>query len=89
MINLIKIPQRSDLEIHYRVENEKLVVTIGNITETFDFTGLRDGIAEEIIVEKLPINPILKAEKVGDIINIEVLRFYSFEEKEWFEDGNY
>lgn len=89
MINLIEIPQRSDTEIEYATKNNKLTVKIDELEEVFDFTGLQEGIAEEIIIEKLPINPILKAEKIGDTINIEVLRFYSFEEKELFENGNY
>ena len=87
MINLIKTPQRADMEVEYFINNDILTIKIDNIEEIFDFTGLDEGVAEEITVEKLPINPILKAEKVGDTINIEVLRFYVFEEKELFENG--
>lgn len=87
MINLIKVPQRADVQIVHTINNDILTIKIDEIEETFDFTGLNEGIAEEIIVENLPLNPILKAEKIGDTINIEVLRFYSFEEKELFENG--
>lgn len=87
MINLIATPQRADIKVIYIVNNDILTIKIDNIEEIFDFTGLDEGVAEEITVEKLPINPILKAEKVGDTINIEVLRFYTFEEKELFENG--
>lgn len=86
MINLIKIPQRVDYVIEYNIDGEVLNIKIGEIEEVFDFTGLEEGIAEEIIVEKLPINPILSAKKTGDVINIKVLRFYSFEEKHLFEE---
>ena len=87
MINLIEIPQRSDMKIEYKIDNAILIVTLGNIQENFDFRGLEEGIAGEIIVEQLPFNPILKAERTGNTINIEVIRFYSFEEKELFENG--
>lgn len=87
MINLIYSPQRADIKAEYVVNNDILIVKIDNVMETFDFTGLEEGIAEEIIAEELPINPIISAEKIGDTVNIEVIRFYTFEEKELFEDG--
>ena len=88
MINLIETPQRADFKAEYIINNDILTVRIDNITEIFDFTGLEEGIAEEIIAEILPINPIISAEKIGDTINIKVIRFYTFEEKELFENGN-
>ncbi len=87
MINLIETPQRADIQAEYIVDNDVLTVTIDGISEMFDFTGLGEGIAEEIMVEVLPINPIISAEKIGDVINLTVIRFYTFEEKELFEDG--
>lgn len=87
MINLIYTPQRADIKAEYTVENDILTVTIGESTEIFDFTGLEEGIAEEIIVEVLPINPIISAEKIGDTINITAIRFYGADEKEVFENG--
>ena len=87
MINLIETPQRADLKAEYTVNNDTLTVTINNVTEVFYFTGLDEGIAEEIIAEELPINPILSAEKIDDTVNIKVIRFYTFEEKEMFENG--
>lgn len=87
MINLIYTPQRSDIKSHYEINGDILTVTIGESTEVFDFTGLEEGIAEEIIVETLPINPIVSVEKIGGIVNITVIRFYSADEKEVFEHG--
>jgi len=87
MINLIETPQRADFKAKYTVGNDILTVKIGEVTEVFDFTGLDEGKAEEIIAETLPINPIISAEKIGDTINIKVIRFYTFEEKELFENG--
>ena len=85
MINLIEIPQRSDLKVEYATEGDVLIVKIGEKEEVFDFTGLDEGIAEEIIVEELPINPVVSAKKIGETINIEVVRFYGADEKHLFE----
>jgi len=85
MINLIETPQRADIKAEYLINNDILTVKINDITETFDFTGLAEGKAEEIIVELLPINPIISAEKIGNIINITVIKFYGQNEKELFE----
>lgn len=87
MINLIETPQRADLKVEYIANNAILTVKVNDITEVFDFTGLEEGIAEEIITEALPINPIISAKKTGDTINITVIRFYSEDEKEVFENG--
>ena len=87
MINLTYTPQRADIKAEYIVNNDILVVKINDITETFDFTGLAEGMAEEIIAEVLPINPIVKVEKIGDTVNVTVIRFYGADEKEVFENG--
>ena len=87
MINLIETPQRADFKAEYIANNDILIVTIGELTEIFDFTGLEEGIAEEIIAEVLPINPVVRVEKIGDIVNITVIRFYGEGEKEVFENG--
>lgn len=87
MISLTKIPQRANIIVEYVVDNDILTVKIDDVEEVFDFTGLEEGIAEEIITEKLPLNPIISAEKTGDTINITVIRFYGEDEKEVFEVG--
>lgn len=85
MINLTETPQRADMKAEYNVNGDVLTVKIGEIEEIFDFTGLEEGVAEEIIVEELPINPIVSAEKIGDVINVKVIRFYGEDEKHLFE----
>lgn len=87
MINLSYTPQRADLKAEYTVNGDVLTIKIGEIEEIFDFTGLEEGIAEEIIAENLPINPIVSVEKIGDIVNVTVIRFYGADEKEVFEVG--
>lgn len=85
MINLIETPQRADIKAEYNVNEDVLTVKIGDVEEIFDFTGLEEGVAEEIIVEELSINPIVRAEKIGDVINVTVIRFYGEDEKYLFE----
>lgn len=87
MINLIYSPQRADIKAEYTVSNDKLTVKIDGIEEIFDFAGLEEGVAEEIITEVLPINPIISAEKISDTVIIKVIRFYGEDEKEVFEIG--
>lgn len=87
MINLNHSPQRAEIKAEYTINNDILTVRIGNIEEIFDFTGLEEGIAGEIITEVLTINPIISVEKIGDAVNITVIRFYSEDEKEVFEIG--
>lgn len=86
MINLIDIPQRADFKAEYITNNNVLTVKIDSIIENFDFTELAEGRAEEITIEALPLNPIISAEKIGENVNVKVIRFYTFEEKELFED---
>lgn len=85
MVNLIYTPQRADIKVEYTINYDILTVKIEDIEEVFDFTGLEEGIAEEIIAEELPINPVISAEKIGDIVNIVAIRFYGEDEKHLFE----
>lgn len=85
MIELELIPVRFDKSVDYKIDNDKLIVEIDGIKEEFDFTGFEEGIAEEIEVEYLPINPIIDVKKEGNTVFIKACRFYSFDEKELFE----
>ena len=85
MIKLIESPQRADVVSKYVVENDTLIVELDGVIETFDFTGLSEGYAEEIAVDILPLNPIVSASKAGDEVTINVIRFYNADEKGEFE----
>lgn len=88
MINLTYSPQRADFKIGYITNSDILTIKINDVEEAFDFTNLEEGVAEEIIAEYLPVNPIVSAEKTGDTIDIKVIRFYGEDEKEVFENGD-
>lgn len=85
MINLTYTPQRADIKATYMVKGDFLTTTINDVEEIFDFTNIADGILEEIVIESLPVNPILTVERVDDNVNITVIRFYGEDEKNIFE----
>lgn len=87
MIDLTYTPQRSDFKATYTINDDVLTVEMDGATEVFDFTGLAEGVAQEIIAEVLPINPVISAEKIGDTVIIKVIQFYGEDEKHLFEDG--
>lgn len=88
MIQVFKIPQlNNNATITYGIEGDVLKVTINEIMEEFDFTGLPDGVAEGIEPEELPLNPLISAEKKDGIVSINLLWFYKEEEREVYEYG--
>ena len=85
MIIIKEIPIRDDRTLAYQIEEDILTVTMGLLTEEFDFTNLPEGVLEEIEIETLPLHPIISANKQGDIINISMLIPYGVDEKHLFE----
>lgn len=67
-------PQVSNEKINYTFEDEKIIATIDNVTDEFDFANMPDGILEGIKTT-LPFNPILNAKKVDGILYVELLNF--------------
>lgn len=67
-------PQRSDKEINYHFEGEKITVTMNDMSDTFDFTDIPDGVMEEIETI-LSINPIISAKRESGILYVELLNF--------------
>ena len=86
IINLTYTPQRSDLEVEYLVDGDVLTVVMDGVQEVFDFTGIEEGSMDEIIVESILVDPIVEAEKIGDTIELTVIRFYGIDEKHLFEE---
>jgi hypothetical protein len=78
-------PQRSDIKAEYTVAGDVLTVKVGSKTETFDFNTYPDGVAQEIVAEKLPVNPVVAAEKHNGEMNVTVIRYYGEDEKGEFE----
>lgn len=95
-------PQVSNQNIKYDFEEESIKVTIENISEIFDFSGLPDGRLEIAgfdgktrLETKLGVMPILSAEKKDGILYLELLNWISedasYEERfpEWIDAKDY
>lgn len=67
-------PQRNNKKIEYKFEGEKIIATIGNITDTFDFSSMPDGIMQEVETI-LDINPIVSAKREDRELYVELLNF--------------
>jgi hypothetical protein len=87
VIDLILMPQRSGFKAEYQISGDVLSIAIDGESENFDFTGLEEGVAGEIITETLPVNPVISVGKTGDIVTVKAIRFYGEDEKEVFESG--
>lgn len=77
-------PQMNDEEkIIYSFEGDVVTVTLGDITDTFDFTGVPDGslelsdpiTGEDLIKTNLPIQPIISARKSEGVLYLELLNW--------------
>lgn len=85
-MNIIKSYQLNDVdEISWKVDKEKITITLNNKKEIFDFTGLPFGSVDKIEVEVLDYCPIVSAKKDEKGIELEIICFYKTSEKENFE----
>lgn len=87
MIKIIDTPQRSEDILNYKITGDIVEITLNGNTESFDFTGMPEGILEDIEVEELSYNPIVEGSKVGNELTLTIIRPYSFEEKYLFEEA--
>jgi hypothetical protein len=67
-------PQRSDRKIEYKFEKEKITVTTDDMSDTFDFSSMPDGIMYEVETT-LDINPIISAKRLEGVLYVELLNF--------------
>lgn len=90
-MKILYIPQVSDRKLTYEFNNDVVTATLNGVTDTFDFSGMPNGVADSIESESFDFNPIISAKRVDDILHVEVLNFIgdyaSYEERfpEWFE----
>lgn len=66
-------PQRIDHAISYTFDGECITVTMDGQSDVFDFSGLPDGEAAEIISTLDPC-PVLSAKRVNDELQVALLR---------------
>ena len=74
MMRVLFSPQRSDQRIVYSFSGETITATIGEQTDTFDFSQMPDG--EMVEVETtLPVNPIISARRTNGVLEVVLLNF--------------
>lgn len=90
-MKILYSPQVSDRKLTYEFNNDVVTATLNGVTDTFDFSGMPDGIADSIESEVFDFNPILSAKKENNILYLELINFIgedaTYEERfpEWFE----
>lgn len=67
-------PVRSDKTINYSFLNEVITVDMEEGRDTFDFSAMPNGIAENITTI-LPFNPILRAERADGVLSVELIKY--------------
>lgn len=67
-------PQRSDDQIEYSFSGETITATIGEQSDTFDFSQMPDG-EMTAVNTTLPVNPIISARRVGGTLEVVLLNF--------------
>lgn len=90
-------PQFGARRITYQLEGEVITATLDTgESDTFDFSGLPDGQAEEVSTP-LPVQPIVRAQRIAGELELELLKFIGLDADEserfpqWQEvsDGSY
>lgn len=73
-------PQRDDRRLEYSFDGNRITVTYIDeflelsITETLDLTDVQS--AEEIVVNELPINPVISIEHKEDGMYVQLLNYH-------------
>mgnify|MGYP001384861043 CR=1 FL=1 len=69
------IPVDSFIEYNYAASGYVLTATINGETDTFDFTGMPDGVATEFDTT-LPHCPVIRAERVDGVLTVHLIAWY-------------
>lgn len=73
-MRILLSPIRGDKSLHYNFSGEVITALLGDQADTFDFTGMPDGVLESI-ENTLPINPIIHAERVDGVLSVTLMNF--------------
>jgi hypothetical protein len=73
-LKVLYSPVRSDKFIGYSFAGEIITCDMEEGRDTFDFSGMPNGIAENITTI-LPFNPILRAERKDGILSVELIKY--------------
>lgn len=67
------VPQRTDVDISYTIDGERITATVDGVTDVFDFANLPNGEASEILSVLVPC-PVLAARRVDGELHVTLLR---------------
>jgi hypothetical protein len=73
-LRILYSPTRSDKFIGYSFAGEIITVDMEEGRDTFDFTNMPDGVAQEITTI-LPTNPIIRAERKDGVLSVELVKY--------------
>ncbi len=68
-------PQRSDSKLGYEFDGEVITATLDGQVDTFDFSDMPNGKAEEI-ASTLPICPVVSAKRTNGELEVTLLKFH-------------
>lgn len=75
-MKILLSPQRSNKNIEYSFEKDKITARYNNKIDTFDFSDMPNGRLEaDKIKTKLDINPIISAERKEGVLYVELINF--------------
>lgn len=69
-------PVNSEDKINYEFGNDIVTATYKGVTDTFDFSGMPDGRAENIDTT-LEVNPIISAERKDGVLYVKLKNYIS------------
>ncbi|GHB30384.1 hypothetical protein [Salinicola rhizosphaerae] len=75
-MKLIIEPQESSLTASYSASGNILTVSMGGVSDTFDF-GTEDGVFTEFESPELPVCPVQRAAMADGVVTAAVIGFYT------------
>lgn len=76
MVRVLYNPKRGDDEILYTFEGEVVIAEYKGVTDTFDFSELKDGDLVVDIKTTLETNPITRVARKDGIIHLFLVHFH-------------
>ena len=67
-------PVNGEDKINYEFESDKIIATFKGVTDTFDFSSMPDGRAENINTI-LEVNPIISAERKDGVLYVKLVNY--------------
>lgn len=90
-MRILKSPQIrfDDKRFIFEFNGESITITLGGISDEFDFSAFPDGVMDSSMVETiLEYNPIISAERIDGLLSVKIMNFISEDsiESERFPD---